>query len=116
MSYRKLSEGFLKEAKQALARYKQTKDEVELRQACDKGFGAFAQALMYHKGFELHHRDFGDAVDELFIKTGNRDIPRAHTYAEALHASFYERRLSLSEIEDALTQIEMGIQAVTELK
>lgn len=107
---------FLAEAKKALAEYKRTKEEVDLRQACDKGFGAFGQALMHYRGRELHRSEFGETAEELTLKTGNRDISRALRDAEALRASFYHLTLSLSEVEDALEEIERGIKAITELK
>ena len=115
MSYLKLSEGFLREAKEALARFKQTKDETSLRQACEKGFGAFAQALMHYKGRELHHREFREVVEKLYVKTKNRDIEYAYGLAEALHASFYNGDLPYLFVEDYLKKIEEGIEAIRSL-
>jgi len=116
MNYLKLSYGFLADAKEALAEYRDTRDEEKLRQACEKAFGAFAQALMHYKGRDLHHREFRDVVEELFLKTKSYGIVEAHTYAESLHASFYHGLLSHIEVEYALSRIETGIQDVAQLK
>ena len=116
MSYLQLSKSFMAEARRAIDEYKKTKDETALRQACEKGFGAFAQVLMFYKGRELHHREFREAIEEIYLKTKNYDITLAHRLAEALHSAFYNGALTLSEVEDSLNKIELGIQAITELK
>ena len=112
----KLSEDFMQDAKVAMIEYTKTKNEEKLRQACEKGFGAFTQALMHYKGRAVRHKEFGRVADELFAKSKAHDILRAHRDAESLHASFYDRVLSPLEVEDALNQIEAGMKIIRSLR
>lgn len=116
MEHLKLSGDFLAEARKAYAAYKRSKSEEKLRQACEKYFAAFGQALNFVKGRELHHREYKDVVEELVLKTGSGIFDRGHKEAELLHARFYQDILSPRQVEESVKTVIEAIEALRKLK
>ncbi len=101
--------------------YVKTGDEVSLRQACEKGWGAVAQGLMYAVGRAItSHREFAIVASELFKKTGDRIFLDGETAGEYLHgAGFYHGvptaelvSRNLDVIEEMLKSLERLIQSL----
>lgn len=112
-----LSERFLSEARAELDEYRKTLEDVKLREACEKGWGAMAQLLMYSVGKEIvEHRGFSQAASELYRKTGKKEILLTETAAEALHAAgFYHGVLTADAVELTLKAIEEVFSAVRQM-
>ncbi len=116
-AYIKLAWNFLTEARRKLEDYVKTGDEVSLRQACEKGWGAVAQGLMYAVGKAItSHREFSIVASELFKKTGDRIFLRGEVAGEYLHgAGFYHGLPTLELISDSLDLIEEMLRALERL-
>ena len=102
-----LAKKFLSDATEEFRAYLTTEEEEKLREACEKGWGAVAQLLMYASGKELTpHRDFGVVAKQLTEKTGDTLIERAEMAGETLHSGgFYHGALSPEGISAALDMI-----------
>ncbi len=113
----KLAGKFLSEARLELEGFKKTLEDVKLREACEKGWGAMAQFLMYAAGKEItEHRGFSQMASELYRKTGKREIVLTETAAEGLHAAgFYHGALTADAVELTLKSMEEMFQAVKDL-
>jgi len=111
-----LSKDFLVEANKAYLKYRQSKSEEKLRQACEKYFAALGQAINWYKGRELHHSEYNKVVEELVMKTGKTIFRSGHMAAELLHARFYQDILSTSEIEESMKTVIEAIEALKSLK
>lgn len=112
----RLSWQFLDEARRELDHYVKTQDELALRQACEKGWGAVAQALMTAADRPVtSHRDLIIA-SELFRKTGARAILTGESAGEYLHSAGFYYGLPTAElvlntldlIEEFLKVLEKG--------
>jgi len=110
----KLAKSFLAEAREQLREYEKSKDELALRQACEKGWGAVAQGLMYAAGKPIEsHREFGLIASELFKKTGNKSVLTGESAGEYLHsAGFYHGLPTLELVMNSLELIEEFLKAV----
>ena len=99
---------FLSEARRELEEYWKTAEDVNLREACEKGWEAMAQLLMYATGREItEHRGFSKAATDLYKKIGRKEIVLTETAAEALHAAgFYHGVLTADAVELTLISIE----------
>jgi hypothetical protein len=87
----KSARSFLAEAREQLREYEKSNDELALGQACEKGWGAVAQALMHAAGKPIEsHREFWLIASEVLRKTGNRSLLAGESAGEYLHsAGFY---------------------------
>lgn len=112
----KLSNDFLVEAEKTYSKYKRTNSEEKLRQACEKYFAAFGQALNWLEGRELHHSEYKDVVEKLVLKTGKTIFYRGHKEAELLHARFYQDILTPREVEESVKTVVEAIDALKSLK
>lgn len=112
-----LSEKFLSQARADLDEYRKTLEDVKLREACEKGWGAMAQLLMHAVSREItEHRGFSQAATELYRKTGRKEIVLTETAAEALHAAgFYHGALTADAVELTLNAIEEVLQIFREM-
>lgn len=110
----KLARSFLAEAREQLREYEKSNDELALRQACEKGWGAVAQALMHAAGKPIEsHREFGLIASELFKKTGNRRLLTGESAGEYLHSAGFYHGLPMSElILNSLELVEELLKAV----
>ncbi|KYH38347.1 MAG: hypothetical protein AYL30_005010 [Candidatus Hecatellales archaeon B24] len=105
--YFELNKKYLKEGGELLAR-------GELTQACEKFWGAVAEAIKVvaeSRGWRhATHRDLSIAISRLYEETGDTEIPRLYASAESLHANFYEdfatEALAKLYIKDAKKLIE----------
>ncbi len=113
----RLSWQFLEEARRQLDLYVETQDELALRQACEKGWGAVAQALMSVADRPVaSHRDFGIIASELFRKTGERAILTGESAGEYLHsAGFYHGLPTAELVLNSLELIEEFLKALEKL-
>ncbi len=111
----KLAEAFLHDAANELELFRKTREEVNLRQACEKGWGATAQLLMLAAGKEItEHRGFSEAATELYKKTGKREILLIHAAAEGMHAAgFYHGALTAETVEATLASIKDLMSIIT---
>jgi len=89
--YLTLARQFLEEARGQAEDYRKTGSELALRQACEKGWGAVAQALMSTTPKPIEtQKEFGLVASDLFRKTGEKVYLDAETAGEYLHsAGFY---------------------------
>jgi hypothetical protein len=112
--YLKLARCFLEEARKQLDDYAKTGSELALRQACEKGWGAVAQALMAAVGKPVEsHKDFGVVASELFKKTGNRSILTGESAGEYLHsAGFYHGLPTAELVSNSLDLIEELLKTI----
>lgn len=113
-----MATAFLVEAFEQLKGYEKTGKEEMLRQACEKGWGAVAQALMHASGKDLtQHREFGQIGKQLTEKTGDQVFARSEALGEALHAGgFYHGALSPEAVDSALSAVGELITAVERLE
>lgn len=109
-----LAKDFLAEARRQLDEYVKTGNELALRQACEKGWGAVAQALMAATGKPIEaHREFGIVASELYKKTGNRSILTGESAGEYLHsAGFYHGLPTAELVSNSLDLIEELLRAM----
>ncbi len=114
MNRLELAKRFLVEAREALEGFKRTGDEAKKRQACEKGWGAVAQALMHAAGREFYaHREFGNMANELFRKTGDKRFIIWESVGEALHGGgFYHGAFDVDGISLMLDELEEFLKAV----
>jgi DNA recombination-dependent growth factor C len=85
-----LADRFLKQAWQELKGYSENKDEVLLRQSCEKGWGCVAQALKVVNPEIKRHAEFGKTALKLAKEYNNEEIFRLEAVGEYLHrAGFY---------------------------
>jgi len=115
--YMKLARSFLEEARRQLDEYVKTGNELALRQACEKGWGAVAQALMAAVGKPIEkHREFGMVASELFKKTGNRIFLTGESAGEYLHGAGFYHGLPTAELtSNSLDLIEDLLKALENL-
>ncbi len=113
----KLAEKFLSEAMTELREYGKTLEDVKLREACEKGWGAMSQLLMYAVDREItEHRGFSEAATELYKKTGRKEVVLAETAAEGLHAAgFYHGALTAEAVDLTLKSIEDAVRITREI-
>jgi len=99
---------FLSEARRELEEYSKTAEDANLREACEKGWEAMAQLLIYATGREItEHIGFSKAATDLYKKTERKEIVLTETAAEALHAAgFYHGVLTADAVELTLNSIE----------
>ncbi len=112
--YMKLARSFLAEAERQLDEYGKTGDELSLRQACEKGWGAVAQALMAAVGKPIEsHREVGLVASDLFRKNGDRRILMGESAGEYLHgAGFYHGLPTVELVSNSLDVIKGLLEAV----
>jgi hypothetical protein len=102
-----LAEDFLEGAWDELRKYESTKDERFLREACEKGWGAVAQALKAVNPNIKRHADFGKTAIKLAKEYKDEEIFRCEAIGEHLHrAGFYEGLLDAEEIKYGLSAVE----------
>ncbi|MEW6482683.1 MAG: PaREP1 family protein [bacterium] len=95
-----LAEGFLKEGKLELKRYKATGNEMLLREACEKGWGCVMAALKAVNPEIKYHKDFGKTATQLAKKYNNEEIVHGESCGEALHRTgFYEGDMDVETVE-----------------
>ncbi len=111
-----LAERFLEFAFNILDVYRQTSDELDYRQACEKGWASIAQATMHINGSPIYnHGDFFKVATKL-KNTGKIDVETALIAANDLHgAGFYRGELAVASIENTLRLIEQTIIEVKRL-
>lgn len=98
---------FFDVAKEQLKKYKETKDEVCLRQASEKGWSAVAQALKAVNPKIRRHADFGKTASMLATEYNNEEIMRCEAFGEHLHrAGFYEGLLDIEEVRHGFLAVE----------
>lgn len=104
---------FLEEAHLQLSKYEATKKELCLRQACEKGWGAVAQALKAVNPKIRYHRDFGETAARLAKQYGNHEIAHGELCGESLHRSgFYEGELGSNAVEEGLICIDDFLKSI----
>jgi len=109
-----LAEEFLKEAQKQLKEYEATKNELNLRQACEKGWGVVMSALKIVNPKIKRHRDFGETAAKLAKEYNNKEILHGEACGELLHREgFYEGAISkeraqylLEDVKDFLKLID----------
>lgn len=113
----KLARSFLAEAERQLDDYRKTGNELSLRQACEKGWGAVAQALMAVAGRPIEsHKEFGLMASDLFRKTGDRRILTGESAGEYLHgAGFYHGLPTAELVSNSLLLIKESLEVVERL-
>lgn len=113
----KLAKSFLDEARKQLDEYVKSGNGLALRQACEKGWGAVAQALMAAVGKPVEsHKEFGVIASELFRKTGNRSFLTGESAGEYLHsAGFYHGLPTAELVLNSLDLIEELLKTIENL-
>ena len=103
----KLADNFLRHAWEEFRGYSEKKDEVLLRQACEKGWGCVAQALKVVNPNIRRHAEFGRTAAELSEKYNNEEIVHGEAFGELLHREgFYEGDMDEKTIEHGLRCVE----------
>lgn len=109
----RLADKFLKEAWEQLKKYEDTKEELYLRQACEKGWGAVAQALKATNPKIKRHADFSDTAAKLARKYDNEEIVHGESCGETLHRTgFYEGALTKPAVEINLKSAEDFLELI----
>lgn len=102
-----LSYKFLEEAWESLKKYKENKDELYLRQACEKGWGAVMSSLKKINPKIRRHSDFSKTAAKLAKEYNNLEIIKGESCGEALHSiGFYEGAIKEEAVELNLRCIE----------
>lgn len=101
--YSDLSAGYLRKAHLHF-------DEGDLTQASEKGWGAAATALKAcaeERGLP-HHRHWQHRANlrQLIDESGDSELSELFSFAEALHANFYESFMSVDEVETYIGHID----------
>jgi len=98
---------FLEESHKELKRYEDTKREMHLWEACEKGWATVAQALKAVNPEIKRHSDFGKTAAKLAEEYNNEEIIRCEASGETLHRSgFYEGALDISAVRHHLKSVE----------
>jgi methylmalonyl-CoA mutase cobalamin-binding subunit len=107
---------FINEAKTEIENYRKTGNEVSYRQACEKGCGAIAQAIMHVSGHDIyHHKEFSQVASKLKEK-GMIDIVDAIAAGDKMHsAGFYHGILSEETVANAIQLIDTAIRQIKKL-
>jgi hypothetical protein len=108
-----LAEKFLEFAFDSLDVYRINTEELDYRQACEKGWAAIAQATMHVNGGPIRqHREFFRIANNL-KNSGGIDIETALLAGNTLHGDgFYHGELSVTAIESTLNLIKQTITNV----
>ena len=110
--YHESSRGLLAQARTELA-------AGDVRQASEKGWGAAAQivkAVAQSRGWQHRgHVLLFDAVDDLRVETGDADIRRLFSVANALHMNFYEDWRSAENVGESLDDVERFLDKMAPL-
>ncbi len=108
-----VAEMFIKAAREEIKEYRRSRNEIHYRQACEKGWGAIAQALMHLSNRSVyHHREFSEIANSLKA-SGKIDAVDALIAGDQLHGGgFYHGALTVSAIENAIDLIEKVIEDV----
>lgn len=110
--YFKLNEKYLKNGEKFLA-------EGELAQACEKFWGAVAEAIKAiaeSRGWEhVKHRHLMETISRLFRETRDEELLRLMASAERLHSNFYENFMSKEEVEVHITDAKKLIEKLKAL-
>jgi hypothetical protein len=113
----RLANEFLEEAREQLKKHEETKKELNLRQACEKGWGSVAQALKAVNPKIRYHRDFGETAAKLARKYNQQEIVHGEMCGEALHRSgFYEGSLGVLIVEDSLKCIDNFLKSIDNIQ
>jgi hypothetical protein len=108
-----LAEKFLKEAWSQLKKYEDTKEELNLRQACEKGWGVVAQALKAVNPKIRRHADFGRTATKLAEEYNDKEMVHGEAMGEHLHREgFYEGHLNKKEVEYGLMSVEDFLKSI----
>ena len=108
-----LASEFLEEAQRQLKKYGKTKKELNLRQACEKGWGTVAQALKVVNPEIKRHAEFGKTAAKLAREYNNEKIMYDEAFGEHLHrAGFYEGLLGVEEIKYGLSAVEDFLKSI----
>lgn len=111
-----LAEDFLEGAWDELRKYESTRDERLLREACEKGWGAVAQALKSVNPNIKRHADFGKTAIKLAKEYKDEEIFRCEAIGEHLHrAGFYEGLLDAEEVEYGLLAVEDFLRLIDKI-
>lgn len=108
-----LAEKSLKEALNELKRYEETKNELFLQEACEKGWGAVVKALKVVNPKIRKHADFGRTARRLAEEYNNEEIFHGEAMGEYLHSTgFYEGAVGLEEARHGLCCIENFLKLI----
>lgn len=109
----KLAYEFLEESHLQLSKYEATKKELNLRQACEKGWGTVAQALKAVNPKIKYHRDFGETAARLAKQYNDPEIAHGELCGESLHRSgFYEGDLGPNVVKEGLNCIDNFLTSI----
>jgi hypothetical protein len=101
--YSDLSTDYLRKARLHL-------NEGDLGQASEKGWGAAATALKAcaeERGLPHHrHWQLRANLRQLIDESGDAELSELFSFAEALHANFYEHFMSVDEVETYIGHID----------
>lgn len=94
-------------------------DEGDLTQASEKAWGAAATALKAcaeERGWD-HHRHWHHRVNlrHLVEESGDLELTELFSFAETMHANFYENFLSASELSVLLGHVERLVPKLKQL-
>jgi hypothetical protein len=107
---------FIQEAWAELRKYEVMADELHLRQACEKDWGAVAQALKIINPDIKRHADFGETAARLARKYNNREILRLEACGELLHREgFYEGTISKDRARYLLEDVEEFVKLIDKI-
>ncbi|MFH0775643.1 MAG: PaREP1 family protein [bacterium] len=102
-----LANNFFLHAVKEFKEYEENGDEILLRQSCEKGWGAVAQALKVVNPKIRRHAEFGRTAAELAEKYNNEEIVHGEAFGELLHREgFYEGDMDKKTVEHGLRCIE----------
>lgn len=108
-----MAQSFIQEARREFEVYKDIKNELEYRLACEKAWGAIAQAVMYVLKTPItHHKDFSKIASQMKA-TGRVDLVSAVTVGDRLHSGgFYHGAIADEALTNALDLIDQTIQKI----
>jgi len=108
-----LASEFLEESQKELKMYEDTKREMHLWEACEKGWGTIAQALKAVNPEIKRHSDFGKTAAKLAEEYNNEEIVHGESCGETLHRSgFYEGALDISAVRHHLKSVEDFLKSI----
>ncbi|MFH0775876.1 MAG: PaREP1 family protein [bacterium] len=109
----KLANRFLEEAREELKRYESTKDELFLREACEKGWGVVMTALKVVNPDIKRHADFGKTATKLAKEHNKMEMVYGESCGEALHRTgFYEGDMDAETVEINLKCVENFLKLI----